>query len=63
MEQRNTESINQFAGRVEQKFKQLQALYPGRYDQSQLKERIFSRYALSFEGFYEVSLYERRCGI
>ena len=34
-------SINQFAGRVEQQFKQLQALYPGRYDWSQLKERLF----------------------
>ena len=41
MEQRKTESINQFAGRVEQHFKWLWALYPGRYDQSQLKERIF----------------------
>ena len=41
MEQRKTESINQFAGRVEQWFKRLQALYPGRYDRSQLKERIF----------------------
>ena len=41
MEQRKMESINQFAGRVEQQFKQLQALYPGRYYQSQLKERIF----------------------
>ena len=40
MEQRKTESINQFAGRVEQKFKQLHALYPGRYDYSQLKEWI-----------------------
>ena len=35
------ESIHQFAGRVEQQFKQLHALYPGRYDWSQLKERIF----------------------
>ena len=40
MEQRKTESINQFAGRVEQWFKWLQALYPGRYDRSQLNERI-----------------------
>ena len=29
MEQQKTESINQFAGRVEQQFKQLCALYPG----------------------------------
>ena len=35
------ESINQFAGRVEQQFKRLRALYLGRYDRSQLKERIF----------------------
>ena len=28
MEQRKTESINQFAGRVEQRFKRLRALYP-----------------------------------
>ena len=41
MEQRKTESINQFAGRVEQRFKRLQALYPGRYDHSQLKKRVF----------------------
>ena len=41
MEQRKTESIYQFAGRVEQQFKWLQALYPGRYDRSQLKERFF----------------------
>ena len=41
MEQRKTESINQFAGRVEQRFKRLRALYPGRYDCNQLKERVF----------------------
>ena len=38
MEQRKTESIYQFVGRVEQQFKQLHALYPGRYNCSQLKE-------------------------
>ena len=41
MEQKKTESINQFAGRVEQQFKRLRALYLGRCDRSQLKERIF----------------------
>ena len=41
MEQRKTESINQFAGWVEQRFKRLRALYPGRYDHNQLKERVF----------------------
>ena len=41
MEHRKTESINQFAGRVEQRFKRLRALYPGRYDRNQLKERVF----------------------
>ena len=41
MEQRKTESINQFAGRVEQRFKRLRALYPGQYDHGQLKERVF----------------------
>ena len=41
MEQRKTESINQFAGWVEQRFKRLRALYPGRYDSNQLKERVF----------------------
>ena len=41
MEQRKTESINQFTGRVEQWFKRFRALYSGRYDRSQLKERIF----------------------
>ena len=41
MEQRKTESINQFAGRVEQHFKQLHALYPGWYVCIQLKEHIF----------------------
>ena len=41
MEQRKIESINQFARQVEQRFKRLRALYPGRYDYGQLKERIF----------------------
>ena len=41
MEQRKTESINQFAGWIEQRFKRLRALYPGRYDHGQLKERVF----------------------
>ena len=41
MEQRKTESINQFKGRVEQGVKQLHALYPGQYDHSHLKEWIF----------------------
>ena len=41
MEQRKTESINQFAGWVEQRFKRLRALYPGQYDRGQLKERVF----------------------
>ena len=41
MEQRKTESINQFAGWVEQRFKRLRALYPGRYEHNQLKERGF----------------------
>ena len=41
IEQRKTESINQFAGWVEQRFKRLRALYPGRYDCNQLKERVF----------------------
>ena len=41
MEHRKTESINQFAGWVEQRFKRLRALYPGRYDHGQLKERVF----------------------
>ena len=43
MEQRKTESINQFAGKVEQRFKTLRALYPGRYDHNQLKKRVFQR--------------------
>ena len=41
MEQRKTKSINQFAGLVEQRFKWLRALYHGRYDHNQLKERVF----------------------
>ena len=41
MEQRKTESINQFTGQVEKRFKILRALYPGRYDRNQLKERVF----------------------
>ena len=40
MEQKK-QSISQFAGSVEQQFKRVRALYPGRYDRSQLKERIF----------------------
>ena len=62
MEQRKTESINQFVGRVEQWFKRLRALYPDRYERSQLKES-FSGDAPSFKRFNEVPLYERRCGI
>ena len=41
MEQRKTETINQFARQVEQRFKRLRALYPGRYDHGQLHERVF----------------------
>ena len=41
MEQRKTESINQFVRWVEQRFKRLRALYPGLYDCGQLKERVF----------------------
>ena len=41
MEQRKTESINQFTRWVEQRFKRLRALYPGQYDHGQLKERVF----------------------
>ena len=63
MKQRKTESINQYAERVEHQFKQLQAFFPGRYDQSQLKEEDFSGYAPSLERFYEVPLYERRCWV
>ena len=37
MEQRKTESINQFAGRVEPLFKRLRAVYPHRYYRGQLK--------------------------
>ena len=40
MEQRKTENISQFTGRGELRFKRLRALYPGRCDRSQLKERI-----------------------
>ena len=58
MEQRKIESIYQFAGQVEQRFNRLRALYPGRYDCNQLKERIFSGNAPTFKRFNEVSLYE-----
>ena len=58
MEQRKTESINQFAGWVEQRFKRLRALYPGRYDCGQLKERVFQGMHPTFERFIEVSVYE-----
>ena len=58
MEQRKTESINQFAGWVEQRFKRLRALYPCRYDRNQLKEKSFPGNAPTFERFNKVSLYE-----
>ena len=58
MEQRKTESINQFAKREEQRFKRLRALYPGWYDHGQLKERVFSRNACTLEGFNEIPLHE-----
>ena len=38
MKQSKTESLNQFAGWVEQRFKRLRALYPSRYNRNQLKE-------------------------
>ena len=41
MEQKKTESINQFTRWVELRFKRLRALYPGRYDCGHLKERVF----------------------
>ena len=41
MEQRKNENINQFAGRVEHKFKLLQQEYPGRFDRDELKERVY----------------------
>ena len=40
MEQRKTESINQFARWVGQRFNRLRVLYPGWYDCGQLKERF-----------------------
>ena len=58
MEQRKTEHINQFAGQVEQRFKRLRALYPGRYDHNQLKERDFQGMHPHLKSFNEVSLYE-----
>ena len=60
MEQRKTESINQFTRRVEQRFKRLRALYPGQYDCDQLWEGFFSRNACTLEGFNEIPLYEGR---
>ena len=41
--EKKTEGINQFVGRVEQQFKRLRALYPERYDRSQIEEKIFQR--------------------
>ena len=62
MEQRKTESINQFAGRVEQRFKRLRALYPGRYDCNQLKEKVFQGMHPHLKRFNKVPLYEGGCG-
>ena len=62
MEQRKTESINQFAGRVEQQFEQFCALYPGRYDHSQLKVD-FPRNAPSFQRFYVVFIHKGGCRV
>ena len=63
MEQRKTESINQFAGRVEQRFKKLRALYHGRYDHNQFKERVFQEMHMHLKRFNEVPLYEGGCGV
>ena len=63
IEQRKTESINQFAGRVEQRFKRLRVLYPGRYDHNQLKERVFQGMHPHLKRFNEVPLYEGGCGV
>ena len=58
MEQRKTESINQFARQVEQRFNRLRALYPGRYDRGYLKERVFPENVSTFERVNEISPYE-----
>ena len=39
--QERGESIQQFAGQIELKYKRLAALYPGRYNEEMLKERLF----------------------
>ena len=62
MKQKKTESSNQFVGRVEQ-FKRLRALHPGRYDMSQLKERIFQGMHPHLRDSMQFLLHERRCGL
>ena len=58
MEKRKTESINQFAGQVEQRFKRLRALHPRRYDCNQIEAKSFPGNTPTFKRFNEVSLYE-----
>ena len=58
MEQRKTESINQFARWVEQRFKRLRALYPGRCDRGPIERKSLPGNASTFERFSEISLYE-----
>ena len=41
LSQERGETIQQFAGRIELKYKKLIELYPGRYTEEMLKERLF----------------------
>ena len=41
LSQERSETIQQFAGRIELKYKKLVELYPGRYTEEMLKERLF----------------------
>ena len=41
LSQERNETIQQFAGRIELKYKKLVELYPGRYTEEMLKERLF----------------------
>ena len=41
LSQERGETIQQFAGRIELKYKKLEELYPGRYTEEMLKERLF----------------------
>ena len=54
--QGKTAKVQQFAGRLEAKYKQLREKIPGTYEKSMLKERLFHRMHQGSQRLYPVLL-------